>query len=54
MLASLERVFKVGTAVLALGFTLGLSGCESDTENAVEDVGEAVEDAGDKVKDALD
>jgi phage-related protein len=50
------RKFILHSLILAtLGvFALAGTGCESDAENAAEDVGEALEDAGENMKDAAE
>lgn len=52
--ASNSRWWKALATLAASCMILAVApGCESDTENAAEDVGEAVEDAADDAGDAI-
>lgn len=55
MIPSLRRTARIAftSAVLATG-VLSLAACDSDAEDAVEDVGDAIGDAVDDVGDAVD
>ena len=52
--ASKSRVLALMLAAGGAAALLPAGGCESKTENAVEEVEDAVEDTADEIEDALD